>query len=69
MIEEGLGPFVIQEMMIAHKDKSAGVLLKGVDPTVVANVLDLPKQLTKGSMDGLRVPGSGPAPPQREDTR
>jgi lipoprotein-releasing system permease protein len=65
---KGLGPFVIQEMMIAHKDKSAGVLLKGVDPTVVANVLDLPKQLTKGSMDGLRVPGSGPAPPPREDT-
>jgi lipoprotein-releasing system permease protein len=64
----GLGPFVIQEMMIAHKDKSAGVLLKGIDPTIVADVLDLPKQLKAGSMEGLRVPGSGPSPPPRDDT-
>ncbi len=65
---KGQGPFVIQEMMIAHKEKSAGVLLKGIDPDLVGNVLDLPKQLVDGSMEGLRIPGAAPPPPPREGT-
>ena len=53
-------PFVIQEMMISLDDKSAGVLLKGVDPERVGEVLDLPKHIISGSLEGLRVPGSTP---------
>jgi lipoprotein-releasing system permease protein len=56
----GVEPFVIQEMMISHKNKTAGVLLKGIDPGFVAEVLDLPSQITNGTLDGLRVPGSAP---------
>ncbi|MBN2714213.1 MAG: ABC transporter permease [Deltaproteobacteria bacterium] len=53
-------PFVIQEMMISLNDKSAGVLLKGVDPHRVGEVLDLPKHIVSGTMKGLRVEGAAP---------
>ena len=53
-------PFVIQEMMISLNDKSAGVLLKGVDPDLVAEVLDLPKHIVAGDLNGLRLEGSLP---------
>jgi lipoprotein-releasing system permease protein len=55
----GVAPFVIQEMMISKKDKTAGVLLKGVDPDRLGDVLDLPKHIVKGGLKGLRIPGSG----------
>jgi lipoprotein-releasing system permease protein len=48
-------PFVIQEMMISKDTHSAGVLLKGVDPRRVGDVLDLPRHIVKGSVKGLRV--------------
>src|SRR5208283_2567890 len=55
----GVAPFVINAMMVTHADRTAtGVLLKGVDPTVMGQVLDLPKQVIAGSIDGLRRPGS-----------
>lgn len=53
-------PFVIQEMMISLNNKSAGVLLKGVDPNRVSEVLDLPKHLVAGGLAGLRIEGSSP---------
>jgi lipoprotein-releasing system permease protein len=61
----GAAPFVIQEMMIAKGKKTASVLLKGVDPTKVGEVLDLPTQLVDGGLKGLRIPGS--RPPSDED--
>lgn len=64
----GVAPFVIQEMMIAKGDSSSGVLLKGVDPTLLGDVLDLPKHVTQGSLDGMRVPGSKPAPAPKLET-
>jgi len=58
-------PFVIQEMMISRKNNSAGVLLKGIDPNLVKDVLDLPGHIVEGTIKGLRVPGSRPPePPQ-----
>jgi len=55
----GVAPFVINAMMITHGDRTAtGVLLKGVDPQVMGQVLDLPKNITEGSIDGLRRPGA-----------
>ncbi|MGH7297852.1 MAG: ABC transporter permease [Polyangiaceae bacterium] len=60
----GIAPFVINPMMVTHGEHTAtGVLLKGVDPTLMPKVLDLPKQIVSGSIDGLRRPGA--KPPER----
>lgn len=60
----GVAPFVINPMMITHRDRTAtGVLLKGVDPAKVSQVLDLPRHIVEGSLDGLRL--SDAKPPER----
>ncbi len=57
----GVAPFIINPMMVTHGDRTAtGVLLKGVDPDLMPKVLDLPKHIVGGSMDGLRKPGAKP---------
>ena len=54
----GVGPFVINPMMVTHAGHTAtGVLLKGVDPQLMGTVLDLPRHMIEGSLDGLSVPG------------
>lgn len=54
----GVGPFVINPMMVTHAGHTAtGVLLKGVDPQLMGTVLDLPRHMVEGSLDGLAVPG------------
>jgi lipoprotein-releasing system permease protein len=59
----GVAPFVINPMMVTHGDHTAtGVLLKGVDPELLPRVLDLPKQITAGSLAGLR--GADAKPPE-----
>src|SRR5580692_6089619 len=57
----GVAPFVINPMMVTHGDRTAtGVLLKGVDPVAMPNVLVLPKNMTEGALDGQVVkPASG----------
>jgi lipoprotein-releasing system permease protein len=60
----GVAPFVINPMMITAGDRTAtGVLLKGVDPTKVSQVLDLPRHIVEGSLSGLRL--SDAKPPER----
>jgi len=60
----GIAPFVISPMMITHGEHTAtGVLLKGVDPSRVKDVLDLPRHIVQGNMEGLRLPGA--KPPER----
>ena len=61
----GAAPFIINEMMLAKGDRLSGVLVKGVDPVLMPKVLDLPSQLTAGSLEGLRRPGA--APPARPE--
>ena len=56
----GAGPFVINEMMLAKGDRLSNVLVKGVDPDAMPTVLDLPEQVTEGSLSGLRVAGRLP---------
>lgn len=56
----GVGPFLIIEMMMARGDQLGGVLVKGVDPERVEQVLDLPNQLIDGSLRGLRAEDSRP---------
>lgn len=62
----GADPFLINEMMLAKGDRLSGVLVKGVDPEAMTEVLDLPSQIVDGSLDGLRVPGAS-APVRPED--
>ncbi|MES1175736.1 MAG: ABC transporter permease [Myxococcales bacterium] len=65
----GIAPFVISPMMITHGDRTAtGVLLKGVDPSRVKDVLDLPRHIVAGSktLDGLRLPGGKPPERRRQ---
>jgi lipoprotein-releasing system permease protein len=60
----GVAPFIINPMMVTHKERTAtGVLLKGVDPDAMGKVLDLPKHIVQGSVEGLRKPGT--KPPER----
>jgi lipoprotein-releasing system permease protein len=63
----GVAPFVINPMMVTHGNRTAtGVLLKGIDPARVNSVLDLPRHITKGNMQGLRLAGA--KPPERRRT-
>lgn len=60
----GVAPFVINPMMITHGSRTAtGVLLKGVDPSKVRAVLDLPRHMVEGSLEGLRLADA--KPPER----
>lgn len=57
----GIAPFVINPMMVTHGDRTAtGVLLKGIDPARVSQVLDLPRDIVRGSLAGLRLPNAKP---------
>jgi lipoprotein-releasing system permease protein len=56
----GANPFVINEMMVVHGPRLAGVLLKGIDPELMPTVLDLPQHMVAGTLDGLRLPGRQP---------
>ncbi len=65
----GVAPFTINPMMVTHADRTAtGVLLKGIDPERMPQVLDLPKHiLPGGSLEGLRRAGAKP-PDRHADT-
>lgn len=60
----GVDPFVLNEMMLVADTRIAGVLLKGVDPYLMTDVLDLPQYIVDGSLAGLRLPGA--LPPRRQ---
>jgi lipoprotein-releasing system permease protein len=56
-----VAPFVINPMMVTHGERTAtGVLLKGVNPELMPKVLDLPRHIVEGSLEGLRKPGAKP---------
>jgi lipoprotein-releasing system permease protein len=64
---KGVAPFFINPMMVTHGRYTAtGVLLKGVDPERVGQVLDLPKHIVEGNLEGLRLKGAKP-PSRRND--
>ncbi len=49
----GATPATYDEMMIGHRDRRAGAIVKGVDPATVASVTDVSALLVEGSMDAL----------------
>ena len=56
-----VAPFVINPMMVTHGERTAtGVLLKGVDPELMPKVLDLPRHIVEGSLEGMRKSGAKP---------
>jgi lipoprotein-releasing system permease protein len=60
-------PFVINPMMVTHGDRTAtGVLLKGVDPELMPKVLDLPRHIVEGSLEGMRKAGARPPDSPRD---
>jgi len=62
-----VAPFVINPMMVTHGERTAtGVLLKGVDPVEMPKVLDLPRHIVEGSLEGMRKPGAKPPEPPRD---
>src|SRR5688572_21798679 len=62
-----VAPFVINPMMVTHGDRTAtGVLLKGVDPELMPKVLDLPRHIVEGSLEGMRKPGAKPPETPRD---
>jgi lipoprotein-releasing system permease protein len=65
----GAAPFLINEMMLAKEDRLSGVLVKGVDPDRLGQVLDLPDQLVQGGLEGLRLPGAQPPRDPERDAR
>ncbi|MCA9574518.1 MAG: FtsX-like permease family protein [Polyangiales bacterium] len=64
----GVGPFLINQMMLAKGDRLSTVLVKGVDPEAMVSVLDLPSQIIAGTLEGLRLEGAAP-PLRPEDLR
>src|SRR5690606_30024887 len=57
----GVAPFALNPMMVTHGDRTAtGISVKAVDPERLGSVLDLPRHIVEGSLEGLRVPGSRP---------
>jgi lipoprotein-releasing system permease protein len=59
---KGVAPFFINPMMVTHGRYTAtGVLLKGTDPDRLGRVLDLPKHIVEGSLEGLRLKDAKPA--------
>ncbi|HKO90837.1 MAG TPA: ABC transporter permease [Polyangiaceae bacterium] len=61
----GVSPFVLNAVMLSHAGRTAtGVTFKGVDPSSVGSVLDLPEQIVDGSLDGLASPAPPALPPE-----
>ncbi len=61
----GVAPFTINPMMVTRGDRTAtGVMLKGIDPERVGDVLDLPEHMVEGGLEGLRLPGAQPPEPK-----
>jgi lipoprotein-releasing system permease protein len=56
----GAAPFSINEMMLTKGDRRAVVLVKGVTPEGIRDVLDVPNQMIEGQLEGLRRPGAQP---------
>lgn len=63
----GASPFLFNPMMITRGDRIAGVMVKGIDPVLSRQVLDLYSYMDSGSTEGLRRPNETPPAGHVED--
>jgi lipoprotein-releasing system permease protein len=62
----GASPYLENEVMIASQSNLSGVVVKGIDPATVGQVIDLPRMLDVGELeyltnpDKLKMLGGGP---------
>jgi lipoprotein-releasing system permease protein len=52
----GASPYLENEVMIASQSNLSGVVVKGIDPATVGQVIDLPRTIDVGSLDYLSQP-------------
>ena len=50
---EAASPFIMNQVMLTHGDSVSGVIVRGVDPRLEANVSDLGKYIVKGELSFL----------------
>ncbi|MFH1861842.1 MAG: lipoprotein-releasing ABC transporter permease subunit, partial [bacterium] len=46
----GISPYIMEKGMIREGNQTEGVIVRGIDPTTVAEVSDLPQQITYGGL-------------------
>lgn len=51
----GTTPFIYNQAMLSTENGVVGVAVRGLDVNTVGDVIALPKKITSGSLDGLRV--------------
>lgn len=51
---QATSPFIFHEMIATSGDKSAGILIKGIEPSTIAGVSDLPKYLRGDGAEIIR---------------
>ncbi len=57
-------PFIFAEMLVTRgKGQLSGVAIKGIDPSLVAGVLDLKKHMSEGTVESLAAPAQPGVPP------
>jgi lipoprotein-releasing system permease protein len=57
----GISPYIMEKGMIRCGKETEGVIIRGINPTTVGQVSDLPNNIVYGSLD-LGVPDSGGLP-------
>lgn len=58
----GVSPFILGEGMVASESQTGGALVKGIVPSTVGQVTDLPDNVLQGSLDYLDDPERFPMP-------
>ena len=51
-------PFILKQVMLSFGERTAGVVIRGVDPKREANISDLEKNLIQGTLNDLEGPSS-----------
>ncbi len=59
----GASPFILNEVILSHGQTVTGAELKGFDPSTVAGVSDLPKQVIAGELNWVSDPSLIPLTP------
>lgn len=59
----GVSPFILNEVMVTTESHLAGALIKGIDPTTVGQVTELPREIQEGSLEWLSTPDQIPTAP------